>query len=61
MGSYRDQCAPANPRMPMLADMKDLMVAAYYGISFQEAKQRTNAPIPTAVVETTPELEPSVV
>ncbi len=61
MGAYRDQCAPANPRMPMLADMKDLMVASYYGISFQEAKQRTNAPIPTAVVETTPELEPSVV
>ncbi len=27
----RDQCAPANPRMPMLGDMKDLMRAAYYG------------------------------
>ena len=33
MGAYRDQCAPANPRMPMLADMKELMVAAYYGLS----------------------------
>ena len=38
MGAYRDQCAPANPRMPMLADMKELMVASYYGISQQEAK-----------------------
>jgi len=57
MGAYRDQCAPANPRMPMLADMKDLMVASYYGISFQEAKQRTNAPIPAIEAE----LEPSVV
>ncbi len=40
MGSYRDQCAPANPRMPMLADMKELMVAAYYGESHAEARAR---------------------
>jgi acetaldehyde dehydrogenase/alcohol dehydrogenase len=40
MGSYRDQCAPANPRMPMLADMKDLMVAAYYGTSIEDARRR---------------------
>ena len=40
MGSYRDQCAPANPRMPMLDDMKDLMVAAFYGISIDEARTR---------------------
>jgi acetaldehyde dehydrogenase/alcohol dehydrogenase len=38
MGAYRDQCAPANPRMPMLADMKELMVAAFYGISRTDAK-----------------------
>ena len=25
MNAYEDQCAPANPRMPMLDDMKDLM------------------------------------
>lgn len=31
MGAYEDQCAPANPRMPMLEDMKALMTAAYYG------------------------------
>ncbi|MEU4541578.1 bifunctional acetaldehyde-CoA/alcohol dehydrogenase [Streptosporangium sp. NPDC023825] len=29
--AYEDQCAPANPRMPMLDDMRDLMRAAYYG------------------------------
>ncbi len=29
--AYEDQCAPANPRMPMLGDMQDLMRAAYYG------------------------------
>ncbi|GII79992.1 aldehyde-alcohol dehydrogenase [Sphaerisporangium rufum] len=29
--AYEDQCAPANPRMPMLDDMRELMRAAYYG------------------------------
>ncbi|GMA32869.1 bifunctional acetaldehyde-CoA/alcohol dehydrogenase [Litorihabitans aurantiacus] len=32
-GAYEDQCAPANPRMPMREDMKELMLAAYYGTS----------------------------
>ncbi|WP_457030173.1 bifunctional acetaldehyde-CoA/alcohol dehydrogenase [Kitasatospora sp. P5_F3] len=31
MYAYEDQCAPANPRMPMLADMQQLMRQAYYG------------------------------
>ena len=38
MGAYEDQCAPANPRMPMLADMKTIMEAAYYGTSFAEVR-----------------------
>ena len=38
MGAYEDQCAPANPRMPMLEDMKTLMEAAYYGTSFEEVR-----------------------
>ncbi|MEO3754667.1 bifunctional acetaldehyde-CoA/alcohol dehydrogenase [Streptomyces sp. B6B3] len=29
--AYADQCAPANPRMPMLAEMERLMRDAYYG------------------------------
>ena len=40
MGAYEDQCAPANPRMPMLADMKDLMTAAYYGTSLADVRGR---------------------
>lgn len=40
MGAYRDQCAPANPRMPMLADMKELMVASFYGSSRAEARTK---------------------
>ncbi|MFE3181972.1 bifunctional acetaldehyde-CoA/alcohol dehydrogenase [Streptomyces violascens] len=31
MNAYADQCAPANPRMPMIDDMLELMTRAYYG------------------------------
>ncbi|WP_082495071.1 bifunctional acetaldehyde-CoA/alcohol dehydrogenase [Cellulomonas sp. Leaf334] len=40
MGAYEDQCAPANPRMPMIEDMKDLMTAAYYGTSLTDVRSR---------------------
>ena len=49
MGAYEDQCAPANPRMPMLADMKDIMAAAYYGTSLGEVRSRRE--LPAAVAE----------
>ena len=42
MGAYEDQCAPANPRMPMIEDMKDLMTAAYYGTSLTDVRSRRN-------------------
>ncbi|WP_447942770.1 bifunctional acetaldehyde-CoA/alcohol dehydrogenase [Microbacterium aurum] len=38
MAAYGDQCAPANPRMPMIADMETIMEAAYYGTSFDEVR-----------------------
>ncbi|MET7426311.1 bifunctional acetaldehyde-CoA/alcohol dehydrogenase [Dactylosporangium sp. NPDC005555] len=31
MNAYLDQCAPANPRMPMLEDLREIMRTAYYG------------------------------
>ncbi|MEU5665580.1 bifunctional acetaldehyde-CoA/alcohol dehydrogenase [Streptomyces longwoodensis] len=31
LNAYEDQCAPANPRMPMLDDMQELMRTAYHG------------------------------
>lgn len=31
LNAYEDQCAPANPRMPILDDMQQLMRAAYHG------------------------------
>ncbi|OZB50498.1 MAG: bifunctional acetaldehyde-CoA/alcohol dehydrogenase, partial [Cellulomonas sp. 14-74-6] len=40
MGAYEDQCAPANPRMPMIEDMKDLMTAAFYGTSLEDVRGR---------------------
>ncbi len=36
MNAYEDQCAPANPRMPMLDDMRELMRTAYYGRELRE-------------------------
>lgn len=50
MGAYEDQCAPANPRMPMLEDMKTLMEAAYYGTSFAEVRASRKA-VGAAAVE----------
>lgn len=40
MGAYEDQCAPANPRMPMREDMKDIMAAAFYGTSVADVRGR---------------------
>lgn len=31
LNAYEDQCAPANPRMPVLDDMQQIMRTAYYG------------------------------
>jgi acetaldehyde dehydrogenase/alcohol dehydrogenase len=31
VNAFHDQCAPANPRLPMLAELEQLMRRAYYG------------------------------
>ncbi|QNT59951.1 aldehyde-alcohol dehydrogenase 2 domain protein [Neisseria musculi] len=28
---YEDQCPPANPRLPMVADLEEIPTKAYYG------------------------------
>ncbi|WP_296665491.1 bifunctional acetaldehyde-CoA/alcohol dehydrogenase [Demequina sp.] len=38
MNAYADQCAPANPRVPILEDMKVMMEAAYYGTTWDAVK-----------------------
>ena len=29
--AYEDQCSPANPRLPMVAHMEEILADAYYG------------------------------
>ncbi|WP_062387223.1 bifunctional acetaldehyde-CoA/alcohol dehydrogenase [Demequina iriomotensis] len=43
MNAYADQCAPANPRLPILEDMKVMMEAAYYGITWDDVKANRKA------------------
>lgn len=31
MNAYEDQCSPANPRLPMVKDMEEILRKAYYG------------------------------
>ena len=31
MLAYEDQCSPANPRLPMVADMEEILADAYFG------------------------------
>ncbi|SNS54913.1 acetaldehyde dehydrogenase / alcohol dehydrogenase [Micrococcales bacterium KH10] len=38
--AYEDQCAPANPRLPMIDDMKTIMEAAYYGTTFDQVRSQ---------------------
>jgi acetaldehyde dehydrogenase / alcohol dehydrogenase len=44
LNAYEDQCAPANPRMPMLDDMQELMTDAYYGARQPAAAGSAAAP-----------------
>jgi len=56
MAAYEDQCAPANPRMPMLEDMKTIMEAAYYGTSFEAVRASRRAAVEAVpAVSATPE------
>jgi len=53
MNAYEDQCAPANPRLPMLEDMKVMMEAAYYGITWDEVKARQVKELPAGGAQAT--------
>lgn len=49
MNAYADQCAPANPRLPILEDMKIMMEAAYYGTTWDDVKNgRTTEAVPAS-------------
>lgn len=36
--AYEDQCSPANPRLPLVADMKEILEDAYYGYEAQPGR-----------------------
>ncbi|MDR2082350.1 MAG: bifunctional acetaldehyde-CoA/alcohol dehydrogenase [Candidatus Ancillula trichonymphae] len=40
MRAYEDQCTPANPRVPLLEDIKDVAVSAYYGVSIAKGHEK---------------------
>ena len=37
--AYEDQCSPANPRVPMVEDMKKIMIAAYDTEEFMDKEE----------------------
>jgi acetaldehyde dehydrogenase / alcohol dehydrogenase len=51
MRAYEDQCAPANPRVPQIEDIKDIAIAAYYGVSQEEGHERRVARLGESVTE----------
>ena len=38
--AYEDQCSPANPRLPMVADMEEIMADAYYGYAERPGRRK---------------------
>ena len=36
--AYEDQCSPANPRLPLVKDMKEILEDAYYGYRDQPGR-----------------------
>ncbi len=37
---YEDQCSPADPRLPMVADMEETMADAYYGYAERPGRRK---------------------
>lgn len=36
--AYEDQCSPANPRLPLVDDMKEILIDAYEGYKAQPGR-----------------------
>ena len=43
--AFDDQCTGANPRYPLMSEIKQMYLNAYYGKHFEEAKKPTAADI----------------
>src|SRR5690606_11154719 len=42
--AFDDQCTGANPRYPLIAELKQIMLDTFYGREFSEAEEATKAP-----------------
>ena len=38
--AYEDQCSPANPRLPMVADMEEILADAYHGYAKKPGRRK---------------------
>jgi len=46
-GAFDDQCTGANPRSPLVVELRQLLLDSYYGRPFQEVYEASKAPAPT--------------
>ena len=40
MLAYEDQCSPANPRLPLVSDMEEILADAYYGYKERPGRRK---------------------
>ncbi|SMC20457.1 acetaldehyde dehydrogenase / alcohol dehydrogenase [Andreprevotia lacus DSM 23236] len=45
--AFDDQCTGANPRFPLISELKQLLLDSYYGRPYQEAYERAEAQVDT--------------
>ena len=59
--AYEDQCSPCNPRVPMLEDIKKILVESYNGTyqSLDEEKKAVKAAAPKKAVAKAPAKAPA--
>lgn len=47
--AFDDQCTGANPRYPLISELKQVLLDSYYGRPFTEAAPVTAAPVEAKV------------
>ena len=47
--AFDDQCTGANPRFPLISELRTLLLDSYYGRAFSEPMERIVAVVPEAI------------
>ena len=47
--AFDDQCTGANPRFPLISELRTLLLDSYYGRAFSEPSERIVAVAPEAI------------